>query len=57
MVMRGQKLYGPSMWSARMVGLSGHYTIHHGFMAFSVGAHSWVRKTLDIEMEGEQTGT
>jgi phenol 2-monooxygenase len=32
-------------------------TVHAKFVVGADGAHSWVRKTLGIAMDGEQTGT
>ena len=50
-----QKLYMPNSWLGQMVSRTSlaHYS---GTDMQSVGAHSWVRKTLGIDMEGEQTG-
>ena len=31
-------------------------TVHAKFVVGTDGAHSWVRKTLGIGMDGEQTG-
>ena len=31
-------------------------TVHAKFVVGADGAHSWVRKTLGISMDGEQTG-
>ena len=31
-------------------------TVHARFVVGTDGAHSWVRKTLGIGMDGEQTG-